>query len=152
MSTGKVEVSAPVLVYERPRFTEPMFVKARDAPLKPKKKDLPDIPTSVRTKTQTTNVLKKQSSAVTTEGFEKPTLLRKLSRRARSLSGVLFDTSDSSLMTDVSRNRSLSVRVSRRFSSMLRRRKSSSSSPSGKLRQDELIVFVDEGKNGALCN
>ena len=135
----KIDVSAPVLVYERPRFTEPMFVKAKDAPLKAKKQE-----TAVEEPSRSPSATPKSDNNNNPASPKQETLLRRLSSRARSLSSFLKESAEPTLKN---RSRSFSTKISRRVSGLFRNASFSSASTTQRERpasKEELIVFVDE--------
>jgi hypothetical protein len=163
----KIDVSAPVLVYERPRFTEPMFVKAKDAPLKPPKK--PEItyqdPRKSASPSKKNEIPRSASRSSTTSpppkspsyvGSEKGgALLRRLSSSARSLSSFGSFRRDSVRSTKSDsptkrRSTALGGGLSRRMSKLFRSASFSSPAPNTNAyperqpKKDELIVYVDE--------
>jgi len=155
-AVGKADVSAPVLVYERPRFTEPMFLKARDSPLKPKKdQDIPSEPSSSPARglppTGSPRKPVAESEAGKVGDGRKEGIVRRLSARARSFSSFRRDSTRSEGASALPRSQSFSARMSRRLSGLFRHNSFSTSSSSsgtdkGSGAKDELIVYVEEGR------
>lgn len=141
--SAESEISAPVLVYERPQFTEAMFAKARDSPLTPrgrsKSKSLPHLLVGKSSSS------KMSSTASSATCPNQGGVLRRLSSRARSVSSFRRESmrSDSS---GRSKSHSIRDKVSRRLSRMWFRSASfSEGSSSAKTNaNDELIVYVEE--------
>jgi len=74
------QVSAPVLVYEKPRFTDAMFAKAKDAPLQMRDKEAD----SGRKGCEAAGI--SDSKNVEGSTIRQPNFLRRLSIRSRSSS------------------------------------------------------------------
>ena len=140
--TEVIDISTPVLVYERPRFTEAMYVKARDSPLTTpphsRTKSLPYLPV------RKTSANKSDPSMPNTPSSSSD-WIRNLSSRARSISSLRRQSvrSDSS-----ARNKSQSFRakLGRRLSSVWKRSASFSEGSNSKKNKnnDELVLYVEE--------
>ena len=144
-------ISSPVLVYERPRFTDAMFAKARDGPLRKKSEASPSTrsnslpPSPERVSNRPTSSTPSNQENISES--EKPTFLRRLSSRARSLSSLRRSSvrSDSSARM---KSQSFSAKLSRRLSSLFRNSSfSEGGNPSNtRAKDDELIVYIEETK------
>lgn len=136
------EISAPILVYEKPRFTEPMFLKAKDGPLQ-KSNSTPPKPA----KGGQAGQLQREDTESSTAVRRSSGILRKVSFRSRSIS----QGGERSKPASPEKRRSsfggfLPRRMSNFFGSAREndKKRGGSVTSKSKDREDGLVVFSEE--------